>query len=169
VWWLAVAGRIDHTVARLAPHAKALACCCLHEHSKCRRVLLRWSLVGRRRCVVERWAAALARGWRLAALGLAQPHAPPARLLPVGPQCWFQISMTFFAKEKKKHKVKKEKEERSQETWARRHVAHAFGSTSVWAAGCRLPRVVVVVRCGSIFFFLLCRFAYFLKNSDCSV
>jgi hypothetical protein len=31
VWWLAIAGLIDHRVGRLGPHAKALArcCCCL--------------------------------------------------------------------------------------------------------------------------------------------
>jgi hypothetical protein len=96
VWWLAVAGRIDHRVGRLAPHAKALARCCLHGvwlrlalvmvvvvwHSKRRRVrlLLLWLLVVGWRSLVARWAAALARGWQLAAVGLAQPHAPPVKV-----------------------------------------------------------------------------------------
>jgi hypothetical protein len=103
VWWLAVAGRIDNRVGRLGPHAKALVrCCCLgfdgvwwwwwwvrlalvvavvRWHSKCPRV--GWLFVGWGS--LAWWAAALARGRRLAGLRLAQPHAPPARLLSVGP------------------------------------------------------------------------------------
>jgi hypothetical protein len=87
VWWLAVAGRIDNRVGRLAPHAKALACwCCLglRGGDGVWRWWLRLALVmvvGWRS--LARWAAALARGRRLAALGFAQPHAPPARLRSV--------------------------------------------------------------------------------------
>lgn len=121
VWWLAVgvAGRIGE---RLRPGADALG-----GRSGCDvqwwRLVVRWLLllllfVGWRALA---WTAALARGRRLAALGLAHPHTPTARLLPARPPPQLKVL--------KKERIIDSFNQgayRSQDTCERRHVAHAF-------------------------------------------